>query len=288
MFRRDPAHLAGPVGKNLLKPGYCKRSSNPKSNPTGASSRGYWVASVDGAVYALKGAPYHGSARGRVRGPIVGMAGSATGNGYYLLDSAGVIYPFGDARSLGSMAGKRLNAPIIALASAPDGKGYWLLARDGGVFTFGTAKFYGSMGGKRLNAPIISMAATRTGKGYWLLAADGGVFSFGDARFHGSTGSMKLRSPVVSMATAPSGKGYWLIARDGGIFSFDVPFYGSLPGIGLCKSATGVQIRPTLTGKGYFVLATDGRVFPFGDAKATVSAPPLGIFNFATDLAVRK
>ena len=157
------------------------------------------------------------------------------------------------------------------------------------MFGFGDAGFYGSTGSMKLNAPIISMAATATGRGYWLLASDGGVFSYGDAKFHGSTGNIKLAQPVISMAAAASGKGYWLIARDGGIFSFDVPFYGSVPGIGLCRAAAaaGVQIRPTLTGKGYFVLATDGRVFPFGDALAGQSAPPLNIYNYATDLAVR-
>ncbi len=287
MFRRDPAHLAGPVGKNLLPPGYCRRSANPASHPVNASSAGYWVVGADGAVYALKGAPYYGNALGRVHGLTVGIAATHTGGGYYLLDSAGSIFPFGDARSYGSMAGHVLNAPIIALAPTPSGHGYWLLGRDGGVFSFGDARFFGSMGGRVLNAPIISMAATSTGNGYWLLGADGGVFSFGDARFHGSTGGMRLAAPVISMATAPSGAGYWLIARDGGVFSFNVAFYGSVPGIGLCYPPAGVQIRPTMTGAGYFVLASNGEVFAFGDAMTAGSVPPLGIFNFASDMAVR-
>ena len=288
MFRRDPAHVAGPVGRNLLPPGYCRRPVNPPAHPNAASSQGYWVLGVDGAVFSLKGAPFFGNARGRVRGPAVAIAATHSGNGYYILDAAGDIFPFGDARSYGSMAGHRLNAPIIALAPTPTGRGYWLLGRDGGVFSFGDARFYGSMGNRRLNAPIISIAATTSGRGYWMLASDGGVFSFGDARFHGSTGNLRLAAPVISMATAPSGAGYWLVARDGGIFSFGVPFYGSVPGIGLCRGAAGMQIRPTVTGKGYFVVAFDGRVFPFGDALGGASAPPLSIWNFATDLAVRR
>ena len=211
------------------------------------------------------------------------MAATHSGSGYYVLDNSGDIFPFGDARSLGSMAGFRLNAPIIALAPTPSGRGYWLLASDGGVFSFGDARFYGSLGGTRLNAPVISMAATRTGRGYWLLASDGGVFSFGDAQFHGSTGNMRLKSPVISMATAQTGRGYWFVAGDGGIFSFGVQFYGSIPGMGLCQSVPGVQIRPTLLGNGYFVLARDGRVFAFGDALAGASAPRLGAWNFAAN-----
>jgi hypothetical protein len=287
MFRRDPLHHAGPVALHLLPPGQCRASLYPPGHPLAASSKGYWVAGADGGIYALKGAPFYGSAFGRVHGSAVGMAPTLSGNGYYVLDSGGGIFAFGDARSRGSMAGFRLNAPIIALAPTPSGRGYWLLGSDGGVFSFGDARFYGSMGGTRLNKPVISMAATRTGRGYWLLASDGGVFSFGDARFHGSTGSFRLNSPVISMATAPSGRGYWLVAGDGGIFSFGVPFYGSLPGLGLCQPVQGTQIRPSLTGNGYFVLAANGQVFGFGDALAGVSAPGLGAWNFAVDLAVR-
>jgi hypothetical protein len=286
MFHRDAMHKGGPVGKNLLAPGYCGRGQKPKSTPKSDSANGYWVAASDGSVYALMGAPYKGGANGRVSGHVVGIGRTGSGGGYFLLDSGGRIHPFGDAKSYGSMAGKRLNAPIIGMAPTPNGKGYWLLGRDGGVFTFGNARFFGSTGNRRLNAPIIAMAATKTGRGYWLLASDGGVFTFGDARFFGSTGNRRLNAPVISMATAPSGNGYWLIASDGGVFAFNVPFYGSIPGIGLCFAPNGMQIRPTLTGKGYYVLGINGTVWPFGDARKGKSAPPLRS-AFAMDLAVR-
>ena len=99
------------------------------------------------------------------------------------------------------------------------------------------------------------MTPTATGKGYWLLAADGGVFSFGDASFFGSTGGIRLNSPVISMAAGPGGVGYWLLASDGGVFSFRVPFYGSVPGSGLCAMPTSRQIRSSSTGHGYWLLA---------------------------------
>jgi hypothetical protein len=287
MFHHSATHRGGPVGRNLLPAGVCGRSRNPASHPSSSSSRGYWVAGADGSVFALKGAPFKGTPHGRVFGRIIGMGATKTGKGYYMLDMAGRVFTFGDARSRGSMVGKRLNAPIIAMAATPSGRGYWLLGRDGGVFTFGDAKFYGSTGNRRLNKPIISMTPTKSGRGYWLLASDGGVFSFGNARFHGSTGNRRLAAPVISMAAAPSGRGYWLVARDGGVFSFGVPFYGSLPGKGLCRPPQGVQIRPSLTGRGYFVLAVDGTVWGFGDAKAGASAPPLSWHNYAVDMVVR-
>ena len=288
MFRRDAEHHAGPVALHLLPAGQCRATENPVSHPIAAVSKGYWVEGMNGAVYALKGAPYDGSAVGRIHGTAVAMAATHSGAGYYLLDNSGGIFPFGDARSFGSMNGTRLERAIIAVA-ADAVRARLLAARVGWrrVQLRRTRASYGSMGAIRLNKPVISIAATRTGHGYWLLASDGGVFSFGDAWFHGSTGNIHLNSPVLSMATAPTGAGYWLVAGDGGIFSFGVPFYGSVPGMGLCAAATGVQIRPTLTGKGYFVLALDGRVFAFGDAQNGGSAPELGGWSLAVDFAVR-
>ena len=281
-FHRNAAHTGAPGGSDK-----CRRSLNPTSKPSTKSSNGLWAVTSMGGVYGLQ-APFYGSASGRLNGGIAIAIRPAGSTGYYVLTSKGAIIPFGSAKSRGSMVGRRLNGAIIGMASTPSGKGYWLLGSDGGIFTFGDAKFYGSTGNKRLSKPIIAMAATKTGKGYWLLGSDGGVFTFGDARFKGSTGAKRLAAPIISMATAPSGKGYWLVGKDGGIFSFGVPFYGSLPGIGLCQTPLGNQIRPTLTGNGYYVLSPDGRVFPFGDAYNRGSVRGLRGFNFAMDLAVRR
>jgi hypothetical protein len=289
MFRKQANHIAAPPsGGDPLPPGFCSRSLNPASSPNPRAASGYRVLGIDGGVFAFGSAPFSGSMAGRLNGAAaIALAATKTGNGYYVLASDGGIFTFGDAQFYGSMGGQPLNAPIIGLATTPTGQGYWLLAQDGGVFSFGDAQFYGSTGAMRLNAPIISMAATRTGRGYWLLAADGGVFSFGDAQFYGSTGGMRLNAPILSMATAPTGNGYWLIGRDGGVFSFNVPFYGSIPGVGLCNPPTGTQVRPTRTGGGYYVLAADGGVYTFGDAPFLGAAPGLGPFNYAIDMAVR-
>ena len=68
MFHRDAAHHGGPVGKNLLPPGYCRRSTNPKAHPVTASSQGYWIAGADGSVFALEGRAVQGqSARACLR-----------------------------------------------------------------------------------------------------------------------------------------------------------------------------------------------------------------------------
>ena len=114
--------------------------------------------------------------------PIVGMAPTPTGHGYWLAASDGGIFSFGDAHFYGSTGAITLNRPIVGMAPTPTGHGYWLAASDGGIFSFGDAHFYGSTGAITLNRPIVGMAPTPTGHGYWLAASDGGIFSFGDAR----------------------------------------------------------------------------------------------------------
>ena len=91
--------------------------------------------------------------------PLVGMAATPDGNGYWLVASDGGIFTFGDAPFFGSTGSLHLNKPVVAMAATPDGGGYWLVASDGGIFTFGDAQFYGSTGAIRLNRPIVGMAA---------------------------------------------------------------------------------------------------------------------------------
>ena len=102
--------------------------------------------------------------------PIVSMATTPDGSGYWMTAADGGVFSFGDAHFYGSTGNIHLNKPIVGMAATPDGKGYWLVAADGGVFSFGDAHFYGSTGNIHLNKPIVGMAATPDGKGYWLVA----------------------------------------------------------------------------------------------------------------------
>src|SRR5581483_1211764 len=88
--------------------------------------------------------------------PIVGMAASPTGGGYWLVASDGGVFTFGDARYHGSTGGRHLNEPIVGMAATPTGGGYWLVASDGGVFTFGDARYLGSGSGV-VSAPIVAV-----------------------------------------------------------------------------------------------------------------------------------
>jgi hypothetical protein len=201
-----------------------------------------------------------------VTAPIIGMATTPDGGGYWMVGSDGRVYAYGDA-SLLSLSGSGSdfivpNKPIVSIAVTPDGRGYWLVGSDGGIFTYGDAQFYGSTGALALNKPIVGMAATPDGNGYWLVASDGGIFAFGDAVFYGSTGALRLNKPVVGMAADDATGGYWLVASDGGIFSFNAPFLGSTGAITLNKPIVGMEATPD--GSGYRFVASDGGVFCFG------------------------
>jgi hypothetical protein len=102
--------------------------------------------------------------------PVVGMAGTPDGGGYWLTDTIGEVATNGNAAFFGSMKNQPLNSPIVHIVATPDnikspGYGYWLVAADGGVFGFGNAGYYGSMGGQHLNAPIVGLAPFEDGRG---------------------------------------------------------------------------------------------------------------------------
>ena len=217
--------------------------------------------------------------------PIVGMASTPDGGGYWEVASDGGIFAFGDAGFYGSEGGQHLNDPIVGMASTPDGGGYWEVASDGGIFAFGDAGFYGSEGGQHLNDPIVGMASTLDGGGYWEVASDGGIFAFGDAGFHGSEGGQHLNDPIVGMASTLDGGGYWEVASDGGIFAFgDAGFYGSEGGQHLNDPIVGMASAPN--GGGYWEVASDGGIFAFGDATFWGSTGSLSLNRPIVGMAV--
>ena len=127
------------------------------------------------------------------------MAATWPGGGYWLVDSAGDVYPFGGAHFDGDVGKTKLDAPVVGIArdlrdatpSMPDG--YLLATANGKVFAFGAARFVGDASHLHLNAPVAGIAG-----GYYLFAQDGGVFSFGPP-FRGSMGGQHLNGPIVAM-----------------------------------------------------------------------------------------
>ncbi|HEY1737946.1 MAG TPA: hypothetical protein VGI86_04515, partial [Acidimicrobiia bacterium] len=82
-----------------------------------------------GPVLPFGAAASYGSLNGvQLNKPIVGMASTPSGHGYWLVASDGGIFSFGAAHSYGSPGALRLNAPIVGMAPTPPGHGYWLVA----------------------------------------------------------------------------------------------------------------------------------------------------------------
>ena len=76
-------------------------------------------------VFAFGGVSFYGSAAGgQLSEPIVGIAGTRSGRGYWLVASDGGIFSFGDAHFYGSTGAISLNRPIVGIA---DTERSWLL-----------------------------------------------------------------------------------------------------------------------------------------------------------------
>ena len=104
---------------------------------------GWWPPTA--GIFAFGDAGFYGSTGNLVLNqPVVGMASTPDGKGYWFVATDGGVFAFGDARFYGSMGGRPLNLPVVGMASNR-GNGYWLVAADGGLFSFGSAPFYGSI-----------------------------------------------------------------------------------------------------------------------------------------------
>ena len=160
---------------------------------------------ASGAVYPFGNAASHGSAATTaLRAPIVGMATTPAGGGYWLVAADGGVFTFGDATFHGSL-GEVLNKPIVGMDATPTAAGTGslrptvvssvrqrnlprltrrgtqqahrghgrhprrrrVLARCGRWrrLQFGDAAFYGSLGAQHLNKPVVGMRRIRTAAG---------------------------------------------------------------------------------------------------------------------------
>ena len=273
--RRHAARLLGLAAVVLaILLAFFRPSGQLSELPAASVSGGaYWLATAGGKILNFGGAAAFDPVPST---SIVGVAGTASGDGLWLVGRDGGVFSRGDAAFFGSLGALKLNQPIVGIAGTPSGQGYWLVASDGGLFAFGDAGYYGSLGALVLNKPIVGLAATPSGLGYWMVASDGGMFAFGDAAFHGSMGGTPLNKPVVGMAAGQDGAGYWLVASDGGTFSFgNAGFHGSTGALKLVSPI--VAIAPTPAADGYWMVSQDGGVFAFdapflGSAASRTSA----------------
>jgi len=224
------------------------------------------VPDVPGEPISYGTARYHGALTKKdLRSPVVGIAASAGGSGYWLATANGGVFSFGRAKFHGA-APAQARAHIAAIVATGDRGGYWLASSDGEVFRFGDAKFHGSAINKHLTSPIVAMAATPDGGGYWLAAANGAVFGHGNATPYGLETNAHLGSPIVAIAATADGRGYWLAAADGAVFRYgDAKLHGSAIDEHLRDQI--VAMSATADSGGYLLFASGGGVFTYGNAR---------------------
>ena len=193
--------LPSPSPRARAKPPPIRSLHNHEPDDTGARSPPSSLAAAVPALAVFAG--HTGAASAALptgtgivlNAPIVDIASTPSGRGYWEVAADGGIFTFGQAGYYGSTGSLVLNKPIVGHGVRPRGPGLLGGGQRRGIFAFGGARFYGSTGSIRLNQPIVGIDSTPGGKGYWMVAADGGIFAFGDARFYGSASGMSPRQP---------------------------------------------------------------------------------------------
>jgi N-acetylmuramoyl-L-alanine amidase len=79
-------------------------------------------------VFTFGDAGFYGSTGSlRLNRPIVGLAATPSGGGYWLVASDGGVFTFGNAGFFGSGGGQALSPPVVGMAAARGGAGYWMV-----------------------------------------------------------------------------------------------------------------------------------------------------------------
>ena len=159
----------------------------------------------------------------RSSAPIIDIAPTPSGGGYWLAGADGSVLAFGDAGSFGSLAGGPVPNPVVALdGRRPTVGGYWMLTAEGGVFTFGSAGFFGSLPGVRGERPSSRPARPATRRRLLDRRRSGRCPSL-RRRTRRRLAAVGQRGPGRQGrrgAVMPTGGGYWLASLAGGVYTF--------------------------------------------------------------------
>lgn len=294
-FRVLTAHYGR--GRHICAPGAC-----PEATANGVTADGTQWENTPGYDLSLLHAGFLGPVvaprptipAGPTVPPVVGMALTVDGGGYWIVQQDGTVHSFGNASKQYPTG---VAGPLAGICGS-EGDGFWLFTAAGKVYTAPGAAGFGDVSGQHLAAPVVAMSGVVGGGGYYLAGADGGVFNEGAAVFEGSLAGTPLTKPICAIRATPSvaapfgpkGLGYWLAGADGGVFNEgDAPFYGSAGGVKLAAPVVGMAARPQ--GNGYWLTAADGGVFTFGQAGffgstggLKLAAPVVGIEATPTGL----
>lgn len=180
--------------------------------------------------------------------------------GYWVIDSTGRVYGFGDASDYDfnrfgdvPISSYGANNRAVGIAAHPSGEGYWVVDWMGHVWAYGAANDYGEVAvpdpyvgwNEQGKVQVRGIVSTYTGNGYWVVYSNGIIRGFGDA------------TPSYSV----------IPANDVAIFmdaylsaNYDIGKYVPYS-IGL--KATSIAAHPTKMG--FWATDGSGQVWAFGD-----------------------
>jgi len=153
------------------------------------SAGGFYAFDACGNVYAEAGATPHGSAT-PARADIAGLASTPDGKGYWIVESDGTVWTFGDAANFPPVQTITTSCPggIDGAATDPAG-GFYAFTDCGNVYNEAGASWFKSLANSVTD--VEGFAATADGNGYWLIRVDsqgnGTLTAFGDATSDTST-----------------------------------------------------------------------------------------------------
>ncbi len=257
--------------------------------PTPGESAAYALIEADGGFVSFGGASYFGSLLNKHMPPNI-VAGEATtsGKGYWMVNSSGKVFTFGNAKVFGAKTHikttKSREVSVTSFSSTKTNRGYWLLKANGGVMNFGDASFCGSAVHNRKIGRAVALVGDPMSTGYWIATSKGRVFAFGTALPYGNA-ALPNKNPLVAMATTPDGKGYVLLTKQGNVLSFgNAHFYGSP--VHLKINQNFVSIAETPDGRGYWVTTARGKVLNYGDARFWGSLTHVKITGYTKVVAI--
>jgi hypothetical protein len=254
---------------------------------------GYLLVGEDGGIFDFSERPFLGSLGSRPSPvPVLGIIPTPGALGYWMFNTAGTVFSFGDAINAGDAfhlpttggvatfiftslaAGTTSVSADVAGATAAvtqrwtPADGYWMLSSAGAVNPFGGAADFGNPTGRLNGRAAVDLEPTPTSLGYWIVDDAGHVFAFGDAASFGDVGPGVLvpGERVTSLTATPTGHGYWIFTTKGRAVPFgDAGFLGDMSNVALNGPVRGSIATPS--GRGYYMVASDGGIFAFGDAR---------------------
>lgn len=251
----------------MLAPGTATATTTPKATSKQASpTLAYDLVSANGTVSSFGGAANFGGTQDvALRAPIVDMATTPDGRGYWLLAQNGSVYNLGDAKFYGSLGGNHPLPPaahdLVSIIPTNDGQGYWLCDASGVVTAYGDAPKLPSLPAAKATLPVVGCGVLPDELGDWIVNSAGDVYNYGQAKWYGSLRGKVLAHPIVGMSRTTDGKGYWLVDSAGDVTSFgDATKPGDPPA--LPNPVVGMTGAPN--GLGYWAVSAGGYVIPGG------------------------